>query len=67
MGIILTNDRLIEILEKQPKGTRILIEDSDGSKSQLMTEDHIVTAWERDTDDGKHVENMMMFTTCQDK
>lgn len=66
MGIILTSDRLIEILEKQPKGTRILIEDSDGSKSQLMTEEHIVPAWERDTDDGKHVENMMMFTANKD-
>lgn len=39
---------MIEILKKQPDGTKILIEDSDGGSSDLLNVDDVTNSWERE-------------------
>ena len=65
---ILTVEKLIEILERQPKGTRILIEDHDGRSSEYLKESDVIEAWTRDdTFDPRQEESVMMFTKYKGK
>lgn len=62
-----TVEDLIRILERQPKDTKILIENSDGSSSELLEEDGVLGYWERAVKNSegrvKETETVMMFLT----
>lgn len=62
----LTREQLIEILQQQPEGTKILIEDFNGEVSDYLKEEDVTRAWEREAynEDGieEGTEHVMMFT-----
>lgn len=47
----MTIKELMNILKEYPEETKILIENSDGSSSELLTDKHITGWWERDIQD----------------
>lgn len=61
--MILTTDTLIDLLQKQPSGTKILIEDFNGSQSQFLTDEDIYDHWEREIDtSGRQSETVMLIS-----
>lgn len=61
--MILTTDTLIELLQKQPSGTKILIEDFNGSQSQFLTDGDIYDHWERESETrDEQSENVMLIS-----
>lgn len=60
--MILTTEKLIEILKQQPKGTKVLLEDFNGTASDYLYPKDVIGAWEREADSGRGKENVMMFT-----
>lgn len=64
---MITVEELIKILERQPKGTRILIEDHGGNSSDYLEKSDVIEAWIRDdTFDPNQEESVMMFTKCKE-
>ncbi len=62
---VLTSDKLISILQQQPSGTKILIENFDGNSSEYLKVKNVINHWNRENEGSN--ESVMMFSIYEEQ